>query len=264
MNYFKKTVWITGASSGIGEAIAEMLAPEKPVLILSSRNEKELQRVQKICTEAGAESHIILLDLASPDSINQAAEKVLTQFERVDMLINSGGISQRSTVIETPIEVDRKIMEINYFGTITLTKAVLPAMVKQGGGQVAAVSSIVGKFGFPLRSSYSASKHALHGFFETVEAELKKDKIRTTVIIPGRVKTNISVNAITRDGTAYGVMDEGQAQGISAEKCAKVIINGLKRNKKEILVGGRETLMVHIRRFLPSLYFKIASKLKAT
>jgi short-subunit dehydrogenase len=264
MDFLNKIIWITGASSGIGEAIAVMLATEKPVLLLSSRKEKELQRVQQICISAGAECHIFPLDVSDTDSIEMAAKKVLDQFGHVDLLINSAGISQRSTVIETPVEVDRKIMEINYFGTIALTKAMLPAMIKHGGGHVVAVSSIVGKFGFPLRSSYSASKHALHGFFETLEAELKKENIRTTVVIPGRVKTNISVNAITRDGTAYGVMDEGQAKGISAEKCARVIIRGLKKNKKEILVGGRETLMVQIRRFLPSLYFKIASKLKAT
>ena len=181
---------------------------------------------------------------------------------KVDCLLNFGGISQRSFVSETPLFVDRKIFEVNYFGTIVLTKAILPSMIKNGGGQIAVTSSIVGKFGFPYRSSYSASKHALHGFFESLRAENIKNNIRVSVIIPGRIKTNISLNAIDKDGNKHSKMDEGQDIGKSVTQSAKVICKKLQREKKEILVGGKELLMVHIRRFLPSLYYYLAPRVK--
>jgi short-subunit dehydrogenase len=165
-------------------------------------------------------------------------------------------------VSETPLFIDRKIFEINYFGAVALTKAVLPGMIKNGGGHISATSSLVGKFGFPYRSAYSASKQALHGFFESLRAENIKNNIKVSIVIPGRVKTNISVNAIDKDGKKHGKMDEGQDSGITAEKAAKIICRNLKRNKKEILVGGKELIMIHIRRFLPRLYYFLSSRIK--
>jgi short-subunit dehydrogenase len=153
-------------------------------------------------------------------------------------------------------------MEINYFGTIALSKAVLPYMIKNGGGHILATSSISGRFGFPLRSAYSASKQALHGFFETLHIENSKFNIRASVIIPGRVKTNISVNALTATGTEHGKLDPGQAKGITPEKAAQKIVKGIRRNRREILVGGSELLMLYIRKFFPSLFFNIAGKIK--
>ena len=230
MTFSKKNIWITGASSGIGKAVAEAMAREKANLILSGRKE--------------------------------TAQQVLSTFEKIDGLYHFGGVSQRSFVVETPLEVDRKIFEVNYFGTIALTKAVLPRMIETGGGQIAVTSSIVGKFGFPYRSAYSASKHALHGFFESLRAENKSNKIRVSLIIPGRIQTNISVNALNKDGASHGKMDEGQQKGKTAEASAKIICRKLKKEKKEILVGGKELLMVYIRRFFPSLYYYMSSKVK--
>ncbi|NCB09688.1 MAG: SDR family NAD(P)-dependent oxidoreductase [Bacteroidia bacterium] len=145
---------------------------------------------------------------------------------------------------------------------MALTKAVLPSMIENGGGHIAVTSSIVGKFGFPYRSSYSASKQALHGFFESLRAENVQQNIRVSIIIPGRIKTNISVNAINKEGKSHARMDEGQDKGMAAEESAKIIIKRLKREKKEILVGGTEVIMVHIRRFLPWLYYRLSSKVK--
>ena len=173
-------------------------------------------------------------------------------------------MSQRALIKETPLELDRKLMEINYFGNIALTKAVLPYMLAQKSGHIVTVSSIVGKFGFPLRAAYSASKHALHGFYETMRTELKADNIRVTIAIPGRVKTQISVHALLKDGTSNNKMDEGQATGISAEKCAADIIKAIKKNKKEVLIGGKELLLAHIHRFVPGLYYRIVDKVKPT
>jgi short-subunit dehydrogenase len=155
-------------------------------------------------------------------------------------------------------------MEVNYFGTIALTKAVLPFMISAGGGQIAATSSISGRFGFPLRSAYSASKQALHGFFETLMLEHKKDNIRVSVLIPGRVRTKISFRALTASGEEHGKMDEGLDKGITPEKAAGQIIRGLKRNRREILVGSSELLMLSIRKYFPALFFRMAEKMKPT
>ncbi len=259
--YKDKLVWITGASSGIGEALAYAFKNEGARVILSARREEELNRVKSNCDKISPGNYVCRLDLTNAEEIKLVTREVYEKIGTVDVLINNGGISQRSKVIETPVEMDRRIMEVDYFGAVTLTKEVLPRMLDNGGGHIAAVSSIVGKFGFPLRSAYSAAKHALHGFFESLYAEYHKDNINVTVVIPGRIKTSISVNALTGEGKSYGKMDQGQEKGMKAEVCAKKIIKGLKRNKKEILVGGNETIMVHIRRFLPWLYYRLAQRI---
>ncbi len=262
MNFNKKTIWITGASSGIGKAVALKISEEKAHLILSGRNEKSLQTVASECAKNGSTTTVLSFDLSNEQSINQAIKQIISKQIKIDALYHFGGISQRSFVNETPLFVDRKIFEINYFGTIALTKAILPVMIKDGGGQIAVTSSIVGKFGFPYRSSYSASKHALHGFFESLRAENVKNNVRVSIIIPGRIKTNISLNAINKDGNTHAKMDEGQDKGMSAEMSARIICRKLKQEKKEILVGGSEIIMVYIRRFLPFLYYRLSSKVK--
>ncbi len=265
MNLTNKNIWITGASSGIGKALAIEISKYKPTLILSSRNNNELLKTKNICEKNGAKCFIQLLDLSKPHEIKQIADTIINKFDKIDILINNGGISQRSLAEETNINIDRNIMEINFFGNISLTKAVLPNMIKNKSGQILTVSSIVGKFGFPLRSAYSASKHALHGFYESLRAEVeKKHNIKVKIIIPGRIKTNISYNSIQKDGTKYNKMDEGQEKGMTAEKCAKKIIKAIKKNKKEILIGKKELIMVYIRIFFPRIFYNIVNKIKTT
>lgn len=260
MDFSGKTIWVTGASSGIGKAVAEELSSNNVTLILSGRNEQALKETEKICVRNGCQTVVLPFDLANEKSLDEAVSFIRKNQIHIDALYQFGGISQRSYVAETPIEVDRKIFEVNYFGTIALTKKVLPEMINNGGGQIAVTSSIVGKFGFPYRSSYSASKQALHGFFESLRAENTNNNIAVSIVIPGRIKTNISVNAIDKEGKTHAKMDAGQDSGMSAEKCAKIICRGLKKEKKEILVGGKEVIMVHIRRFLPRLYYYMASR----
>lgn len=262
MSYTGKKIWITGASSGIGQAVAIEMSKEKVNLILSGRNENALKEVGELCVQNGSSVQIIPFDLGDEKSVEAAAKKVLEKDTKIDALYQFGGISQRSFVSETPVFVDRKIFEVNYFGTITLAKAVLPAMIKNGGGHLAVTSSIVGKFGFPYRSSYSASKQALHGFFESLRAENVLNNIAVSIIIPGRIKTNISVNAVNKDGKNHGKMDDGQDTGILPEKAAKKIIRQLRKQKKEINVGGKEMVMLLIRRFFPRLFYYIASRVK--
>jgi len=262
MQFNKKTIWITGASSGIGRAVALEISKENAHLILSGRNKKALKEVAKRCEKNGSSTRIIPFDLGDEKSVQEVAQKVLSENIKIDALYHFGGISQRSFASETPLFVDRRIFEINFFGTIALTKAVLPQMIENGGGQIAVTTSIVGKFGFPYRSSYSASKQALHGFFESLRAENAANNIHVSVIIPGRIKTNISVNAINKEGKTHSKMDEGQEKGKAADATAKIICRKLKKEKKEILVGGNEVIMVHIRRFIPALFYYMSSKVK--
>ena len=252
MQFKEKTIWVTGATSGIGKAVALELSHENCHLILSGRNLKALEQTQQACRTNGSSVTLAPFDLGDEKSIEAAFNAVKQQQTKIDALYNFGGISQRSLVSETPVFVDRKIFEVNYFGTIALTKLVLPEMIANGGGHIAATSSIVGKFGFPYRSSYSASKHALHGFFESLLAENKVNNIRVSMIIPGFIHTNISVNAVNSTGKAHGQLDPNQAQGMPVDQCARVICKGLKKEKT----------MVHIRRFLPTLYYYLASRIK--
>ena len=264
MNFNNKTFWITGAASGMGRSVAVEISKSKARLVISDRDAAGLIETASIIKSNGSEVISEVLDMSDNTSINLTARKVLQEVVKIDGLYQFAGISQRSLVVDTPIENDRKIMEINFFGVIALAKAVLPSMIAQGGGQMAVTSSLVGKFGFPYRSAYSASKHALHGYFESLMAENEKHNIRVSILIPGRIQTNISKFALDKDGKEYGKMDAGQANGITAEKAARQICKGLRRENKEVLVGGKELLMLYIRRFLPSLYYKLAVHLKPT
>jgi short-subunit dehydrogenase len=258
-----KKIWITGASSGIGEALAHALARERADLILSSRNREKLEKVKEACLEYTSFCVVQPLDLSDTEGLEIVVENVVKKVGSIDILINNAGRSQRSLAKETSFDVDRSIMEVNFFGAIKLTKLVLPYMLKNGSGHIVVISSITGKFGFPLRTAYSASKHAIQGYFESLRAELKPDNINVTIVSPGRVKTNISLNAVTGDGKPYNKMDDGQAGGMLPEACASKIVKAIKKERKDILVGNKELIMVYIRRFVPALYHRMVTKMSA-
>ena len=264
MKFDSKVVWITGASSGIGEALAYEFLKENAKIIISSNDIEGLENVRNNCVKLGKECTVKPFDLANSDEINKTVKEVIDEFGKVDILVNNGGVSQRSYAHETPIELDRKVMEIDYFGAVSLTKSVIPHMINNGGGNIAVTSSISGKFGFPLRSAYSAAKHALHGFFETLGMELREKAIYVTIVCPGRVKTDISKNALKSDGTPYGKMDDGQNFGIPVEKCARKYLSAIRKRKRETYIGSKEVLMVYFKRYLPRLFYKIASNVKPT
>ena len=255
--YFKdKVIWITGASAGIGEALAYEFSKKEARLILSSRKVNKLEKVLQACEHP--ERHEILpLDLKMTEELPQKAKEAMGYWGRVDMLINNGGVSQRSLVIDTTLEVDKELMDINYFGPVALTKAVLPSMLTRQQGHIVVISSLTGKFGVPTRSGYSASKHALHGFFETLRAEIWREKIFITMVCPGYVKTDVSVNALTGNGAPHGEMDKGQENGISPETCARRIIRAMEDGKDEVIIGGAETLGVYIKRFFPKYFSRM-------
>jgi dehydrogenase/reductase SDR family protein 7B len=262
--YEGKVIWITGASSGIGEELARQLSSYNTRLILSSRRLEELERVKSSLNINPENVFILPLDLAEPTSLTEIAREAESVFGRIDILVNNGGVTQRSLVMETPIETDRRIMEINYFSGVILTKCVLPGMLERGYGHIIAMSSITGKFGFPLRSAYAASKHAMAGFYESVNAEYYHQRVKTTVIFPGRIRTNISLGAIGPGGKPYNKMDPGQENGTPVDRCARDIIKGVRKDQREVFPGGIEVLLILVKRFLPRLAFKLARKVPPT
>lgn len=253
-----KVVWVTGASSGIGRALAFSFRRAGAHLVLSSRRAEELARVEASLPPCeGAGVLVLPLDVSDTAAVGDAVQKVLDRFGKVDVLVNNAGISQRSLAVDTPLEVDRRIMEVNFFGPVALTKALLPHMLSGGGGRIVVVSSISGKFGYHLRSAYAASKHALHGFFESLRMELHDRGIRVTLVCPGRIRTDISLHALRADGTEHRQMDEGQLRGRSAEDCAERILKGVLRDEEEVFFGGREMAALQIKRFLPGLFSRM-------
>lgn len=262
MNVEKQVVWITGASSGIGAALAEACARQGARVVLSARRLDELEKVRARCNRP--DDHFVLpMDMAGADFARATAD-VLARFGRIDVLVNNAGISQRSRIAETSLDVDRRIMEVNYFGVVGLTKAVLPVMQRQKGGHVVVVSSLVGLVSTPLRSTYSASKHALHGFFEALRAEEHDNGIRVLMVCPGAIATDVSLHALAGDGSEHGVMDPLQATGMPPAECARQILEALAAERAEILVAGREKLAVTLFRHAPSLYRRLVRRMKVT
>ncbi|MES2589645.1 MAG: SDR family oxidoreductase [Bacteroidota bacterium] len=258
-----KICWVTGASSGIGKEMTIQLANLGAKIILSARNTDSLNEIKK--SLKNAESHLVLaLDLENSIHFPDLAKQIIEKYGKIDFLFNNGGLSQRSEAAQTPIEVDRRIMEINYFGNIALTKSVLPYFQKQKSGHIIVISSIAGKFGFFLRSAYSASKHALHGFYESLALEEEKNNIHVTIACPGKINTPISTNALTETGEKHGVMDHNQETGMPVEECVQILLKAVSKNKREILIGNKEIKAVTLKRFLPNLFWKIIKKQSAT
>jgi dehydrogenase/reductase SDR family protein 7B len=192
------------------------------------------------------------------------AEKVIKEVGTIDILVNNAGISQRSLVKDTPIEIDQKLMNINFFGAVALSKAVLPGMLKQKSGQFVVISSLVGKIESPMRSTYAASKHALHGFFDSLRAETYDDGVQVLMVCPGFIKTDISINAITSDGSKQNKMDENQENGLLPEVVAKRILRAVERGKNEIYIGKREVAAIYLKRWVPGLFARIIRNAKVT
>src|SRR6218665_1729545 len=242
--FLNKVVWITGASSGIGEATVYEFAKEGAKLVISARREEELQRVKKNTGLPDTDVLVLPIDVEKQEEFPAKVKEVVAHFGTIDVLFNNAGISQRSSVLDSDMEVYHKIMDINFFGVVALTKAVLPIMLKQKSGSIAITSSVSGKIGTPMRSGYCATKHALHGFFDSLRSEVWKENVNITIVCPGYIHTNISVNAISGDGSKHGKMDQNQAQGISPEACAESIVNAIAKGKEEINIGRKEILAI--------------------
>jgi dehydrogenase/reductase SDR family protein 7B len=260
MSFKNKIVWITGASSGIGEALAIALKKEGAKLILSSRKREKLYELKQKLKANPIDTHILQLDLEDKQNLPDKAEEAWKIYGKIDYLFNCGGVSQRSTAVDTSIEAEEKIMNTNYWGTVILSKALLPKMIDAGEGHLVVISSLVGKFGTAKRSSYSASKHALHGYFDSLRSEVFDKGIDISIICPGYIHTAISKNAVTGDGSLYQKMDKNQEKGISARECASQILAAVKAKKEEVVIAGKEKYGVLWKRFFPAYFSKMIRK----
>lgn len=261
MNYYlNKVVLITGASSGIGEAIALEMAAAKAVLILAARRMEELQRVANACRLLGAKDVLCVeLDVTNRDQVRRLGEEIDKHDWKIDILINNAGISQRSLVMETSEDVERRIMEVNYFAPVHLSKVMYPRLQKNG--QIVIISSLSGLFGFMERSTYAASKHAIKGYFESWQ--LEKPDIAITMIFPGRIQSNISFHALHGDGSRHSVLDKAQQEGMPAKLCAQKVLRTVAKRKKIVLIGRKELILYAFYKYCPPLFYKITASLKA-
>jgi short-subunit dehydrogenase len=245
-----KVVWITGASGGIGEAMAKSASQRGAKLVLSARRASELERVRNSCANPDQVA-TLPLDLTAFDA-GEAAKAAASRFGPIDVLVNNAGMSQRSLVRDTSMEVYRHLLELDFFAPIALTKSVIEEMVARKAGHIVVISSVVGYVGTPLRSGYAAAKHALHGFFDAARSELWRDGLRFTLACPGFIKTDVSLNAITATGGAHGKMDPGQAKGMDPKECAEKIWRAVERDAEEVYVG-KESALIYLKRWIPAL-----------
>ncbi len=252
-----KKVWITGASSGIGRALAIELGQRGARLILSGRN---LEALDAVATRIGGDVLILPFEATDPAAVATAANQAISA-GGVDVLINNAGVSQRSLVVDTQLAVYRTLMEVDFFAPLTLTHAVLPHMIARRSGQIAIVSSIAGKVGTPLRSGYCGAKHACVGYFEALRAEIETAyNIGVSVILPGSVQTDVAVNALSADGQARGRTDANIANGMAVEQAAVIIADGLETEAREIVVAeGFEAQALGLRMSSPDHLFDLLS-----
>jgi short-subunit dehydrogenase len=247
-----KVVWITGASSGIGEALARALADDGAILILTARRTDRLEALRAQLKDP-RKVHLLPGDLGDPGAIEPLARTAEAFVGRIDVLVNNAGISQRTTALETRIEDVRRLMEINFFAPIALTNAVLPAMISRGNGHIVIISSVAGYVGTPLRSSYAASKHAVRGYYDSLRAELHGSGVGVTIACPGYINTEITEHAIAPGGREHGKRDKAIAKGLAPETCAKAILKAIAKGKTEMSIGGPEVMAIYLKRFFPKV-----------
>jgi short-subunit dehydrogenase len=245
-------VWITGASSGIGAALAVQFGAIGAHLILTARRKDALDGVSPRCTGA-ASTCVLPADLAVPDSIPPLAQEALSSHGRIDIMVHNAGVALRSLAADTRLEVDRLIMEVNYFAPVAITKLLLPGMLQRGSGHFVVISSLSAIYGAPMSTAYAASKHALHGFFESLRTETRARGIYTSIIVPGFIRTDITLHALKGDGTRSEERMEVMENGMSPERCARQIVRAVQRRKEFATVGGAETLSIALNRVSPSL-----------
>ena len=257
----EKVVWITGASSGIGAALAKIYAEKGTKLILSSRRVPDLEKVKSECP-ISENVKILPIDLNDFDKAAVEVQKAFDFFGTIDVLINNAGVSQRSLIADTQFDVFKKLIEIDYLGTVALSRALLPFFIKQGGGHYVVVSSVMGKYGSPFRSGYAAAKHALHGFFDVMRMEHQKDNIYVTMICPGFVRTPIAMNSLRGDGSVLGLDDLATRKGMKVEDFAQKMFRSVEQKKWEVSFGGKERLGVYLKRLSNKLLHSIVIRSK--
>lgn len=259
--YTNTTWWITGASSGIGAALAEALSASGAKLVLSGRNVAALKDVAGRCKTA---THILPFEATDFANIGAHVEAAWSWGGRIDGLVNNAGISQRSLAVDTVFDVYRKIVDVDLMAPIALTQALLPRMVKAGGGSIIAISSVAGIIGPPLRSAYAAAKHGLIGYHDAVRAETAHQGMKVLVVAPGSVRTNVSKNALDADAKTRGVSDAAIDNGMDPNVAATRILDALAAGTRElILAEGMEAEIAKLRRANPNAAFDLMAQMVA-
>ena len=259
MTFKNKVIWVTGASSGIGKGLVESLSNLDCKLIISSRHKDQLETIKQTC-KTPENIAVLPFDLSEIHTMKNVVNQAINYFGSIDVLINDGGISQRSLIIDTAIDVDKKLMEVDYLGTVALSKALLPLFVQQQAGHYVVVTSLMGKFSSPYRSGYCGAKHALHGFFDALRMEHQKDQIKVTLICPGFVNTNIAKNALVGDGSLQNSQDKATENGLSVEQFVNRMLKAIQKEKFEAYIGKKEILGVYLKRFFPKLLHRFVIK----
>lgn len=249
-----RNVWITGASSGIGRAMAIEMAKAGAALLLSARRRDRLEEAAAECRRYGGRVATLPLDLAETEKLRGAAAEAEALLGPIEILAHVGGVGQRGLALDTELVVARRILDVDFWGAVELTRAVAPGMVERGRGQIVALSGVLGKFGAPRRSFYSAAKHAMHGWFDSLREELLGTGVTVTLLVPGWVRTEISESALEADGRTHGSMDAGQEKGISPEECAVRAMPAIRGELPEQLIGGIECGGVYLNRIWPRLF----------
>lgn len=261
--YKDKVIWITGASSGIGFELTKQLADLGARIVLSARRRDVLEEIVSQLPGGASRHWVAPLDLAAVDELIPAAEAYLKEIGPVDVLINNGGISQRSLFLDTDLDVYRRLMDVNYLATVALSKAVLPAMVARRSGLIVSISSVAGKIGSKLRTGYSGSKYAVVGFMDCLRAELAEHNVACLTVCPGSIQTNIAINALNAEGEAQQKNDDSIINGMPVEQCVEQIIKAMSKGKDEVVIGrGISGMAPTIKRFFPRLYTKLAAKME--
>lgn len=259
MNFENKVIWITGASSGIGAELVRQLSARKALLIITAR---EYPRLKALEQQLGISDRCTILtaDIASLNELPALTDKAIHAYGHIDMIIHAAGIGQRSMATETDLMVYQRLMNVNFFGPLTITQQLLPHFRQRGGGHIIAICSMSGLMGFPGRSGYAASKHALKGYLETLQVEANTPGLHVTIVSPGRVNTPLSKSALMGDGTLYNKMDKAQLLGIPVDECVATIIKAIRRKKKHVIIARHERLLYWLRMFIPAAYYYVARK----
>ena len=251
--FLNKVVWITGASSGIGEALSYRFAALGASLILSSRREEVLNKVNDQLPKNPGSAKILPLDLEDLDQLPQKTEEALSFFSHIDYFISNAGLAVKDYALNTDISIDKKLMLINYFGPVVITKKLLPSFMANKRGHIVVVSSLSGKYGVPRIAAYAASKHALIGFFETLRSEIYNTEIKITIVIPGIINTEITAHAVTGSGEIFNKVETTFKTAYPVDKAARKIVEAILKEKEEAFIGGMEGFTLWLNRFSPWL-----------
>ena len=257
-----KVVWITGASSGLGASLAKICAQQGAQVVLTARRIQELENIR--LSLENPEQHLsVIADITDETQVERAYAQVLEQKGRIDWLINNAGLSLRALIHETSMDTERAIMEVDYFSQVFLTKTVLPTFLKQKSGRIAFISSVAGLLGTQYRAPYSAAKGAIHMWANSLRAEVADQGVDVSVIFPGFVRTNVSLNALNGEGKPRAIQDEAIEKGLDPDEFATRVVSALLQGEEFIVVGGfKEKLGVLVSRISPKTLYKMIRKTK--